>query len=151
MSDLLSLAPGKPFGLRRGTPASVWYERGLAHEAAGAGGAAIAAYRRAVAGLPTHADAHCNLGRNLHEAGDLDGAEASYRAAIAADPVVALYWFNLGVVIEDRDAAKGGDPDEAIMAYEQALAIDPAFADAQHNVRRLRFFDQARRNSSTFR
>jgi tetratricopeptide (TPR) repeat protein len=67
-------------------------------------------------------------------------AESSYRLAICADPGVALYWFNLGVVVEDQ-----GRRAEAIAAYERAIEVaqhgdegSPAgVADAHYNLARL--------------
>ena len=118
-------------GMRRGTPAAEWYERGLALESADPG-AAAGAYERALAGQPGFADAHNNLGRVLHETGSLVAAESHYRLAICANERVALYWFNLGVVIEDEARVS-----EAIAAYERAIAIDPAFVDAHFNLARL--------------
>ena len=134
MGDLLviPLRPRGPRrGLRRGTSATSHYERGVALEASDPAGA-MAAYRRALAGLPVFADAHNNLGRLHHDAGQLGDAESCYRLALCADRAVSLYWFNLGVVLEDqrRDA-------EAIAAYEQAVALDPRCADAHFNLARL--------------
>jgi hypothetical protein len=46
--------------------------------------------KRTICFDPKHADAHCNLGALLlHERKDTDGAEATFRAAIAADPTHA--------------------------------------------------------------
>jgi tetratricopeptide (TPR) repeat protein len=141
VSDLLSIRPGARRGLLRGTGATVWYERGCALEASDLR-AAAAAYRRAIAGRPDHADAHNNLGRVLHElpgspdsaSGDDGGAaraEVHYRLAVAARGDVALYWFNLGVALEDQGRAA-----DAIAAYEQALQLDPHLADAHFNLAR---------------
>jgi len=94
--------------------------------------AARVAYKRALALDPDHADAHVNLGRLLHERGDLDWAEDHYRAALALRPQDPTALFNLGVVLEDRDR-----PDEAVESYEAALAVDPANADAHYNAARL--------------
>jgi tetratricopeptide (TPR) repeat protein len=116
--------------MRKGTSALAWYERGLELEASDTS-AAIAAYHRAIAGRPGFADAHNNLGRLLHDRGDLASAEASYRRALAEDEGVALYWFNLGVVLEDQ--SRGA---EAIVAYERALALDALMADAHYNLAR---------------
>lgn len=137
----LAPRPGSRCGLRRGTSATSWYELGCRLEASEPA-RAIAAYERAVAGCPGLADAHNNLGRLLHDAGSpgsLGAAESSYRLAICADPGVALYWFNLGVVVEDQ-----GRRAEAIAAYEHAIQIaergeaDPAsVADAHYNLARL--------------
>lgn len=136
VSDLLShqlkkLGPRR--GMLRGTRATDWYERGCALEAQDPrSDEARFAYERAIAGRPDLADAHNNLGRILHEQGDLAAAEGHYRLAICVDPTIALYWFNLGVVVEDR-----GRRAEAITAYEAALAADPMLADAHYNLARL--------------
>ena len=132
VGDLLTLFPQKGRkGLRRATPATDWYERGLAAEPVDPP-AAIAAYERAIASRPDFADAHNNLGRVHHDHHRLALAEAHYRLALCANESLALYWFNLGVVVEDQ-----GRFAEAIAAYERALTIDPNFADAHYNVARL--------------
>ena len=118
-------------GLRRGTPATDWYEYGLALESVDPDGA-VNAYQRALAGRPDLADAHNNLGRMLHELAELAAAESHYRLALCVAPDVALYWFNLGVVVEDQ-----GRTSEAMAAYERALAIHPAMLDAHYNLARL--------------
>ena len=59
-------------------------------------------------------------------------AESCYRLAICAQPDIALYWFNLGVSVEDQ-----GRSSEAIAAYEQAIELDPRLADAHFNLSRL--------------
>jgi tetratricopeptide (TPR) repeat protein len=93
---------------------------------------AEASYRQVLMQAPEHADAHINLGRILHERGDLPAAEAHYRQAltIRADDPTAL--FNLGVVLEDqgRNAA-------ALEAYGSAIVIDGRNADAHYNAARL--------------
>lgn len=135
MGDLLSfrtaIGSRRRFGLRRGTPATDWYEQGCALEAADPAGAMVA-YARALAGRPDLADAHNNLGRLHHDRGELATAESCYRLALCAAPAVALYWFNLGVVVEDQ-----GRVGEAISAYERALELDAELADAHFNVARL--------------
>jgi len=131
---VLTLRPGSRCGLRRGTSATSWYELGCRLEASEPA-QAIAAYERAVAGSPGFADAHNNLGRLLHDAGSagsLSAAESSYRLAICADPGIALYWFNLGVAVEDQ-----GRCAEAIAAYERAIEVDAGVADAYYNLARL--------------
>lgn len=127
---MLPFKLGPRRGMRKGTSALDWYERGCALERSDAE-AAIAAYHRALAGRPDLADAHNNLARLLHDRGDLLGAEGHYRLALCLDREVALYWFNLGVVLEDR-----GRFAEAIDAYERALARDATLADAHFNLAR---------------
>jgi tetratricopeptide (TPR) repeat protein len=118
--------------MRRGVPAVAWYSRGCALEARDPD-AALAAYARAIAGRPDLADAWNNTGRVLHDRGDLGAAEANYRIAICIDASVALYWFNLGVVVEDG----GGRAAEATAAYERAVELDGDCADAHYNLARL--------------
>jgi len=132
MGDLVSITKlGPRRGMRRATSALAWYERGCALETVDAAGARFA-YERALAGRPDLADAHCNLGRLQHDAGELAAAETSYRLAICASDAVALYWFNLGVVLEDL-----GRRAEAIAAYERCVDLDAACADAHYNLARL--------------
>jgi tetratricopeptide (TPR) repeat protein len=87
------------------------------------------AYLQAVAADPEYGDAHLNLGRLFHEAGELGKAEAHYRDAVRCTPDEATYHFNLAVLLEDR-----GRPDEAILAYERAIACDADSADAHYNL-----------------
>lgn len=131
MGDLVSFQLGPRRGMRRATSALAWYERGCQLEGSDPE-LAIAAYRRAVAGRPDLADAHNNLGRLLHDRGELVEAEVCYRRALVHEDSLALYHFNLGVVLEDRGAV-----DEAIEAYERALSLDATLADAHYNVARL--------------
>jgi len=114
-----------------GGDASLSYERGCEleeHDAA----AARRAYRRALELDPEHVDAHLNLGRLLHESGDLRGAERHYRRAHELAPDEFTAAFNLGVVLEDLGLAAG-----AIAVYEKAIAADPDEVDAYHNAIRL--------------
>ena len=80
----------------------------------------------------SHVDALVNLGRLLHEEGDLDGAEEMYRAAATVEPAAARPRYNLGVVLDDRGRAA-----EAIGAYRRALELDPGLAAAHYNLSRL--------------
>ena len=131
MTSILSkLGPRKP--TQRAIGARAWYERGLAAEAIGDLAGARAAYVRALAANPELPDAACNLGRLLHEAGDVLGAEQWYRVALLGARDVATYWFNLGVAVEDQDRAA-----EAIACYERALACEPRLAEAHFNLARI--------------
>jgi tetratricopeptide (TPR) repeat protein len=98
----------------------------------GAPEAARVAYQNVLAIDPDHGDAHVNLGRLMHESGDLEFAEEHYRAALLLRPNDATAFFNLGVVLEDR-----GRPEAAVETYEAALRVDPAHADAHFNAARL--------------
>jgi tetratricopeptide (TPR) repeat protein len=108
-----------------------WYDVALDLEAVSVE-KARGAYRRAIALDPGHAEAHLNLGRLLHEVGDLAGAESHYRQACAARPESALAAFNLGVALEDK-----GDAREAMAAYRRALKLDGEIAEAHFNLGRL--------------
>lgn len=117
---------------RAGRPgAADWFERGRRLEDSDAV-AACAAYREAIALEPDEPAAYVNLGRLLHDRGELGGAESVYRAGIDACGPAPLLSFNLALVLEDRADVRG-----AIAAYESALAADPACADAHFNVARL--------------
>lgn len=108
-----------------------WYEWGCELEVA-APAEAREAYRCALSLDPTHADAHVNLGRLLHEAGDAAAARKQYRLALASRPEDATAVFNLGVALEDL-----GRPGAALEAYKKAVTLDPDNADAHYNVANL--------------
>jgi len=113
------------------TTADEWYDAALDLEAVSVEGAERA-YRRALEAEPAHPDAHLNLGRLLHESGELEAAEGHYRAAVAADSESARARYNLGVVLEDL-----GRTDEAMAAYREALRLDEGLATAHFNLSRL--------------
>lgn len=90
------------------------------------------AYRRALELEPRHADAHLNLGRLLHEEGELQQAERHYRQAAEGRPEDPTAHFNLGVVLQDLDRRE-----EALRAYRLALEADAEYADAWYNLGHL--------------
>jgi tetratricopeptide (TPR) repeat protein len=108
-----------------------WFDLGVDLEAVSVA-KARSAYARAIALDPGHAEAHLNLGRLLHESGELAGAESHYRQACAARPDSALAAFNLGVALEDRGHAL-----EAMTAYRRAVKLDPDHGEAHFNLGRL--------------
>ncbi len=93
---------------------------------------AEASYRQVLMQAPEHADAHINLGRILHERGDLRAAEAHYRRALTIRPGDATALFNLGVALEDQ-----GLNEPALDAYAKAIESDGRNADAHYNAARL--------------
>ncbi len=117
--------------LRESLTAEEWYDLGCDLEI-GSPDDAVFAYRKVLEIEPHHADATVNLGRLVHEAGDLEEAERLYRSAAASEPSNQVAVFNLGVVLEDERRER-----EAIAAYRRALALDPDLADAHYNLARL--------------
>ncbi len=105
-----------------------WFALGFELEAADPAEARDA-YRRTLELDPHHADAHLNLGRILHELGQVAAAEQHYRKALALRPEDATALFNLGVALEDD-----GRVAEALAVYQRAVAADPDFADAYFNL-----------------
>ena len=90
------------------------------------------AYRKVLEREPEFADAHVNLGRILHESGDVYAALVHYRAALAIRPYDATAAFNVGVALEDLGASA-----DAIAAYRRALETDAHNPDAHYNLARL--------------
>ena len=133
VAPLLAEAPGAEPGAPAHGAAGPedFYEWGCDLED-GAPEQARQAYLRALALDPAHYGANLNVGRLLHEAGDLRGAERHYRRALASRPDDAGALYNLGVALDD-----GGRAEEALAAYESCVASDPGHADCHHNAARL--------------
>jgi tetratricopeptide (TPR) repeat protein len=129
--DSAASAPDPLAGAGRVPSAEDWFELGLELEDSDSKQARDA-YRRALELEPGHFDARVNLGRLLHEAGELAAAEANYRLALRTRPGDATAAFNLGVALEDLRR-----PNDALRAYEQAIQSDPAYADAHYNLAQL--------------
>lgn len=111
--------------------AEEWYELGCEVEI-GSPEDAIEAYKRAVDLDSTHADAHVNLGRLLHEKGKLAEAEKHYRKALESESASAVAAYNLGVVLQDAGRYR-----DAVLAYRRAIEIDESLADAHYNIAQL--------------
>jgi tetratricopeptide (TPR) repeat protein len=94
--------------------------------------AARETYRLALELDPHLSDAYINLGRLMHEEGQVKEATELYRRALkrVPDDPVALY--NLALALEDQGDARG-----ALTHYHRAIDADPAFADAHFNLGRL--------------
>jgi tetratricopeptide (TPR) repeat protein len=108
--------------------AAEWFDLGCELEAASPDEARHA-YEQALALDAALADAHVNLGRLQHRAGEAARAESHYRAAIRLAPRDAVAHFNLAGLLEETSRAR-----DAVHSYDQALAADPDFADAHYNL-----------------
>ena len=132
---------------KRAPSATYWFERGHAAEIEGNIAHARYCYHRAISQRPAYAEAHNQLGRIAHELANskavasantddtlraavdryaqLSIAEAHYRLALCSAPTESIYWFNLGLVLEQR-----GPWSQAIAAFETALRCDPSLQQA---------------------
>jgi len=97
------------------------YAIGAIHENRGNQEQAVRAYRRAVEVNPKHALAQQQLGAAQLRARDLDAAEASLNAALAADPKLWRAHDLLGVIADMRE-----QHEEAIAHYSSAIALQPS-------------------------
>jgi tetratricopeptide (TPR) repeat protein len=131
VAPLANRQAGSAPAVEREPGAEDWFELGLELETCDSLQARDA-YRRTLELDPGHFDARVNLGRLLHEAGELASAEANYRLALRTRPGDPTASFNLGVALEDLRR-----PNEAVRAYEQALDADPEYADAHYNLAQL--------------
>lgn len=121
-TDLDALASGE-IDFRRAVAATRMLEEFLpiVEEASRRHGRAIAipAYRDWIAANPRSPQlfaAWFNLGVELAQSGDLDGAAHAYRQALLIRPNLDQASINLGLILEAQ-----GDPDKALLAWEQAL------------------------------
>ena len=105
-----------------------WFDLGCELEAASPDEARHA-YQQALALDDSLADAHVNLGRLHHRAGEAAPAETHYRAAVRLAPGDPIAHFNLAGLLEETDRGR-----DAVASYHHALAADPDFADAHHNL-----------------
>lgn len=83
--------------------------------------------RRAAAARPGWERWH-GLGRACQARGDLAGAEAAYRQAVAAKPDAVETLNNLGTTLQAV-----GQPDAALALLDRALALAPGHADLHYN------------------
>jgi len=128
VADAGSVADEAAPAAERRLSAEEWYELGCELETSDPARARDA-YEHALALDPLMADAHVNLGRVLHVAGEPGRAEPHYRQAVKLDPDDPTPHFNLGVLFEEV-----GRKEEAVLAYRQAIVRDPDFADAHCNL-----------------
>jgi tetratricopeptide (TPR) repeat protein len=87
---------------------------------------AEACFRRAMElgrKYPKYSGSHVNLGNVMLEKGDLDGAEANYRAALAIDPNIGMTYYAMALVCNKR-----GDLAKAVEWLRKAVEMAPANA-----------------------
>ena len=90
---------------------------------------AVAAYRRSIAFLPTHARARANLGSLLTQRGEHDEALAQLREAVRLEPALPSALTNLGIELSSRQQAG-----EAVAVLRRALSVDPSNVEATYNL-----------------
>ena len=117
--------------IREGYSAAEWFQIGVDLEAV-APAQAREAYVRTLQMDPRHPDAHVNLGRILHEGGQVTEAATHYLQALRNNDQHAVAAYNLGVAMEDL-----GRLSEALKAYQQSAAADAQFADVHYNLAKL--------------
>ena len=85
--------------------------------------------RKKVVENPNDARSHFELGNQLHELGDHEGAVESYEKALEIEPNSPVILTNLGSIYH-----KLGDFSRAKEAFEHALRLDPDRADTTRNL-----------------
>jgi len=78
---------------------------------------------------PAQVAALYRQGNELFRAGDLKGAEESFRAAVVRDPKHAFAWANLGNALRG-----GGKTEEAARAFRVAFTLSPSRARSAFNL-----------------
>ncbi len=104
------------------------FEQAQAAEAAQDWDTAQRLYRKVIRLDPGDPVAAFNLGNLLRASGRRVEAEASYRAAIKAEPRFAEAWYNLADLFDEQS------DDKAVDCLERALEADPDYADAIYNL-----------------
>jgi len=91
-------------------------------------------FRRMTAEAPEYAAAHSNFAFELRQHGDVDGAVAEYRKAIALDSGMALAYSNLGALLQSK-----GELAEAEFLYGRTIELRPHYALAWNNLAIIRY------------
>ena len=94
-------------------------KRGVALAAMGRAPEARDDFEAALVCVPRFAPSVTNLGNLLMEAGDVEGAVALYRSAIAADDDYPVAHFNLGVALK-----RAGNVDEGVREMRKAQRLE---------------------------
>jgi tetratricopeptide (TPR) repeat protein len=90
---------------------------------------ALAALHRAAQLLPQDAEAHANLGSQLHARGQWEAALTSLQHSLTLQPR------NVEALIDAADSQRSlGRAREALGLYQRALALEPARAQAHNNL-----------------
>ena len=112
--------------LLKGKPApALWYwATSLACAGLDDAEGALKAARDGVAAFPNNAVLQNNLAVLLELSGDIDGAEAMLRAALAEDPALPQISKNLADILY-----RNGRYEEAAEAYERAAKLNPELGD----------------------
>jgi tetratricopeptide (TPR) repeat protein/tRNA A-37 threonylcarbamoyl transferase component Bud32 len=90
---------------------------------------AVGAYRACLAIRPDAAAVWHNLGRDLHNLGDLKGAIAACEHCLELRPTYGLGWNTLGLARADL-----GELDAAITAYRRGIDVEPKFLVLWNNL-----------------
>ena len=91
-------------------------------------------FRQMTSEAPQYPAGHFNYAFELRQRGDIDGAIAEYRKAIALDPGMALAYSNLGAVLQSR-----GELVEAESLYLKTTELRPNYALAWNNLAIVRY------------
>lgn len=105
--------------------ALLWYERALIESRAGKHENAIADLKKSLQLKPDFSDALNNLGSNLAQKSDLQGAEAAFRAALTIEPYNAGARANLGRLLAEKT-----DWRQAAFQLQKAVQLDGTDANA---------------------
>jgi tetratricopeptide (TPR) repeat protein len=128
-AGLLQQAEGRASALLSAQPGAGMLWKILSIARLRQGKDAFEALRRAAELLPEDAEAHANLGSELHSRGEWAAARSSLRRALELEPR------NPDVFIEAADAERAlRRPRDAIALYERALALDPHRREAHNNL-----------------
>jgi tetratricopeptide (TPR) repeat protein len=111
------------------------YEKGVQAEALGNWANALALFREALEGDPTHVRAASHATRAALATGDRAEARALAEAALRAGPRTGAAHEALGLVLDAE-----GNKREARRELERALELDPRLESAKERLKKLRLF-----------
>lgn len=104
--------------------ADEWFELGMKLEPF-APAEARESFRRCLELRPHHARAHVEIGRLLHENGELQAALEHHRLALATDPSDPDSHYQLGVALDSLGRVR-----EAMRAWRTAVRLDPKHSES---------------------